>query len=88
MKKSQQVRELIARAKAQGVDADAIISEVMNDLGFKRQLARAYINNNWNRVEAEHTQATAERALSMTPGAIRKREARAAARAQKLAAHA
>jgi len=82
MSKALQVREMIAQAKARGGDAVSLIPAVMQ-LGFKRQLARAYINNNWDSVEAavivvEHKPA---KALSMSKDAIRKREARAAKKA-------
>lgn len=60
MKKSQQVRELIAAAKAAGQTQDSIIGAVMA-LDMQRQLARAYIKNNWDKVKVETTeQATAE----------------------------
>jgi len=52
MKKSQIVRNMIANAKAQGIDAQEIISAVISDLGFQRQLARAYVTNNWDKVES------------------------------------
>jgi hypothetical protein len=53
MKKSEIVRNMIAVAKSQGVDAQEIINAVISDLGFQRQLARAYVTNNWNKVEAK-----------------------------------
>jgi ribosomal protein S21 len=104
MKKSQIVRNMIAAAKAQGVSAEDIIAAVMADTGFKRQLARAYILNNWEKVDTVEVEAVQEetqpevdtveveavqeempkrapRELSQTPSAIRKREARARARA-------
>lgn len=87
MSKALQVREMIAQAKAQGNDAVSLIPAVMQ-LGFKRQLARAYINNNWDRVEAAVivVEQKPAKALSMSRDAIRKREARAAKRAAAAAA--
>jgi len=78
MKKSEVVRNMIAQAKAAGLTADDVIAAVMSDIGFQRQLARAYVNNNWGKVTVVET---AKKALSMTKDAIRKREARARARA-------
>lgn len=89
MKKSELVRKMISDAKAAGLTADDVIAAVMNDIGFQRQLARAYVNNNWPKVEVELTPVapTAVRpALSMSKDAIRKREARARAKALALAA--
>ena len=87
--KSQLVRDIIAQAKAQGQDAAAVLPAVMQ-LGFARQLARAYIKGNWDRVEAAvqvaATVRKAQRELSMSKDAIRKREARARAAAAKAAA--
>jgi hypothetical protein len=87
--KAQQVRNIIAAAKSNGQDQVSVIPAVMG-LGFARQLARAYISNNWNRAEAAVLAAPVAaapaapaakpaRTLSMTPDAIRKREARARA---------
>ena len=78
MKKSELVRSMIAQAKASGLTADDVISAVMADIGFQRQLARAYVNNNWGKVAVVEK---AKKALSMTKDAIRKREARARAKA-------
>lgn len=84
MKKSAMVREMIATAKAQGLTAQDIITAVMSDLGFQRQLARAYVNNNWDKVEAAAPAAEKPaKALSMSKDAVRKREARARAKAAK-----
>ena len=85
MKKSAIVRGLIANAKAQGLSAQDVIEAVMNDIGFQRQLARVYVNNNWSKVEAAQTAPAAKpaKALSMSKDAIRKREARARAKAAK-----
>ena len=83
MKKSALVRNMIATAKAQGLTAQDIVQAVMSDLGFQRQLARAYVNNNWDKVEAA---APAAKGLSMSKDAIRKREARAKAKAAREAA--
>ena len=93
--KAQRVRDIIAAAKSNGQDQVSVIPAVMG-LGFARQLARAYIKSNWDRAEAA-VQAVAPvaaapaapaapaakpaRTLSMTPDAIRKREARARAAA-------
>lgn len=89
MKKSAIVRNLIANAKAQGLSAQDVIEAVMNDTGFQRQLARVYVNNNWSKVEAaaqqpaKAPQAAKGKTLSMSKDAIRKREARARAKAEK-----
>ena len=83
MKKSAIVRGLIANAKAQGLSAQDVIEAVMNDTGFQRQLARVYVNNNWSKVEAAQPAAKPAKALSMSKDAIRKREARARAKAAK-----
>lgn len=91
MKKSAIVRNMIATAKAQGLTAQDIIGAVMNDLGFQRQLARTYVTNNWDKVTAAPAveaaapavEAKPAKALSMTKDAIRKREARARAKAAK-----
>lgn len=90
MKKSAMVRNMIATAKAQGLTAQDIIGAVMNDLGFQRQLARTYVVNNWDKVVAAPVEAAAPapeakpaKALSMSKDAIRKREARARAKAAK-----
>lgn len=89
MTKAQQVRELIAAAKSQGRDAVSTIPAVMA-MGFKRQLARAYVRNNWNKVSpaAQPARAVVEAAnskpskqLSQSRDAVRKREARAAKKA-------
>jgi hypothetical protein len=82
MKKSATVRNMIATAKAQGLTAQDIIGAVMNDLGFQRQLARTYVVNNWDKVTAAPAvEAKPAKALSMSKDAIRKREARARAKA-------
>ena len=54
MRKSDTVRALIAQAKTEGLELpnNALIQLVQDNTGFKRQLARAYIINNWNKVEA------------------------------------
>lgn len=83
MKKSALVRNMIATAKAQGLTAQDIVEAVMSDLGFARQLARAYINNNWDKVEVAAPAAKPAKGLSMSKDAIRKREARARAKAEK-----
>ena len=83
MKKSALVRNMIAQAKAQNLTAQEIISAVMNDLGFQRQLARTYITNNWDKVAAPVQPVAAVKGLSMSKDAVRKREARARAKAAK-----
>jgi hypothetical protein len=90
--KAQRVRDIIAAAKSNGQDQVSVIPAVMG-LGFARQLARAYIKSNWDRAEAAVLAAPVAaapaapaakpaRTLSMTPDAIRKREARARAAAR------
>lgn len=88
MSKAKQVREMIAQAKAKGVDVQELISAVMERLGFGRQLARTYLLGNWDKVEAAAPVETARanRALSMSKDAVRKREQRAARRAAQAAA--
>ena len=88
MKKSAIVRNMIATAKAQGLTAQDIIGAVMSDLGFQRQLARAYVNNNWDKVEVPAAAEKPKKELSMSKDAIRKREARARAKAAKAVAEA
>lgn len=83
MKKSAIVRAMIVKAKAQGLTPVDIVTEVMSELGFPRQLARAYINNNWSKVEAAPAVEQPTKGPSMTKDAIRKREARARAKAAK-----
>ena len=85
MKKSQIIREMIAEAKAQGQTQNELITAVREACGFSRQLARAYINNNWAKVVASAAQPEVKpaKALSMTKDAIRKRELRAQQRAQR-----
>lgn len=51
MKKSAIVRNMIANAKENGIGENDVILQVMAEIGFKRQLARAYVKNNWNKVE-------------------------------------
>lgn len=82
MTKAQQVRDIITAAKARAESEQDCLPAVMA-LGFQRQLARAYIKNNWTKVTAPQTQAVTRptRALSMSPDAVRKREARAKTRA-------
>lgn len=78
MKKAELVRSMISQAKTNGLTAEDVIAAVMADIGFQRQLARAYVNNNWGKVAIVEK---AKKALSMTKDAIRKREARAKAKA-------
>jgi len=84
MTKAQQVRSMIAQAKALQQTADDLLTQVMTELGFARQLARTYLKNNWDKVEAAviaAAEAKPQRALSMSKDAIRKRELRAQKRA-------
>ena len=85
MTKAELVRAMIFGAKAQGQTADTLIGQVMEQLGFGRQLARTYIKNNWNKVvvEVKVEETKPVKALSMSKDAIRKREKRAAAKAAK-----
>ena len=99
MTKAELVRAMILGAKAQGHNADALIAGVMEQFGFARQLARTYINNNWDKVTApivetvvetvetavEAVPAQQSNTLSMSKDAIRKRLARARAAAAKAA---
>ena len=48
--KAAQVRNIIAAAKVDGLSSDDIVGAVMQCTGHKRQLARAYIKNNWPKV--------------------------------------
>lgn len=52
MKKSEIVRNMIRDAKVAGMTGpdEAFITSVMEATGHPRQLARAYIKNNWPRV--------------------------------------
>lgn len=54
MSKANQVRDLIAACKAENNEhpTEQLILVVMDVCGFRRQLARAYINNNWTKVQA------------------------------------
>ncbi len=81
MTKSAIVREMIAQAKAQGLTAEDIVTAVMSDMGFARQLARAYVNNNWTKVAEPVGIIKPAKGPSMTKDAVRKREARARAKA-------
>ena len=84
MTKAQQVRAMIAQAKALQQTADDLLTQVMTELGFARQLARTYLKNNWDKVEAAviaAVEARPKRALSMSKDAVRKRELRAQKRA-------
>jgi len=69
MKKSVLVRGIIAGAKASGLSAADIIDAVMADTGFARQLARTYINNNWEKVTASTAVAVAVEAATEAAGA-------------------
>jgi len=64
MKKSELVRNMIRDAKVAGaVEADdAFIKAVMAATGHTRQLARAYIKNNWPKVVIEAVAAATEAA--------------------------
>ena len=93
MKKSEQVRAAIADAKSKGLTQEDVITAIREATGFGRRLARAYVLNNWDKVEAAVVkQVKAKKAvaapaegkqLSMSKDAIRKREARARAKAAK-----
>lgn len=93
MKKSEQVRAAIADAKSKGLTQEDVITAIREATGFGRRLARAYVLNNWDKVEAAVAKpAKAKKAvaapaqgkqLSMSKDAIRKREARARAKAAK-----
>jgi hypothetical protein len=54
MSKSDLVRALIAASKTEGNTSpgDTLITQVMTECGFGRQLARTYVKNNWDKVEA------------------------------------
>lgn len=74
MSKANQVRELIANCKAaHDAPTEDLIILVMDVCGFKRQLARAYINNNWTKVQVERPaivavpRLTFEEALAQIP---------------------
>ena len=93
MKKSEQVRAAIADAKSKNLTQEDVITAIREATGFGRRLARAYVLNNWDKVEAaakpakkpaaKKAAAPAEKGLSMSKDAIRKREARARAKAAK-----
>ena len=52
MSKANQVRSFIADCKAEhAAPTEQLIVLVMDACGFRRQLARAYINNNWDKVQ-------------------------------------
>jgi hypothetical protein len=68
MKKSEIVRNIIARAQDEGWVAEDVIAAVMNECGFKRQLARAYIKNNWNKTfQVETTEKVVEDEVEEDP---------------------
>jgi hypothetical protein len=53
MKKSNLVREMMAQVEDRSeANIELLIKQVQFVTGFQRQLARAYINNNWARVDA------------------------------------
>jgi hypothetical protein len=86
MKKSELVRQAIADAKSKQLSQEDVINAVREATGFGRRLARAYVLNNWDKVAAPKVQVTkTEKGLSMSKDAIRKREARARAKAAKAA---
>lgn len=47
--KAEIVREMIRRAKAEGRTAETVVAEVVDTLGFTRQLAKGYLKANWQR---------------------------------------
>jgi predicted nucleic acid-binding protein len=49
-KKSQQVRARIAQAKEQYETQEIVVTWTIDTLGMTRQLARAYVLGNWNKV--------------------------------------
>ena len=77
MKKAAVVRDLVIAAKTKGakIEDNDLITEVMAKCGFRRQLARAYIHNNWAKVQ---TKGEADKAAAARD---RKNAARRAARA-------
>jgi len=85
MKKSELVRAAIADAKAKKLSQEDVITAIREATGFGRRLARAYVLNNWDKVEAPVAAVKAEKQLSMSKDAIRKREARARAKAAQAA---
>lgn len=94
MKKSELVRAAIADAKSKKLSQEDVITAIREATGFGRRLARAYVLNNWDKVAApkkakaapaKKAEAVAEKGLSMSKDAIRKREARARAKAAKAA---
>ena len=98
MSKATQVREMIATCKQQhDAPTEELIVLVMDVCGFKRQLARAYINNNWTKVQATQVEVVVvprlsfEEALAQIPmrekgrfiaKAVREERARALMEAQ------
>lgn len=48
--KAELVRNLIAAAKAEGIGPEDIVRAAMEMTGHPRQLTRAYIKNNWDKV--------------------------------------
>lgn len=63
MKKSAIVRNMIANAKENGISENDVILQVMAEIGFKRQLARAYVKNNWNKVQVCAAETAADDAV-------------------------
>lgn len=67
--KAEVVRSMILAAKVEGKEPKDIIEAVMEFGGFKRGLARAYINNNWPKVltpEEQEAIAVAKASLEAT----------------------
>lgn len=94
MKKSELVRQAIADAKSKKLTQEDVITAIREATGFGRRLARAYVLNNWDKVEApkaakkapaKAAEVKSQKGLSMSKDAIRKREARARAKAAKAA---
>ena len=87
--KSKQVRTLIHVAKSNGATevTNELIVAVMAELGFKRQLARAYVMNNWAKVEVVAVPAIDPKlAAKRAKDAAAKRAKRAAAKAAEVVA--
>ena len=51
--KSAAVRIMIAEAKVNGEEQGIVVARVVTELGFKTALAKVYVKNNWDKVNAE-----------------------------------
>lgn len=94
MTKASKIREIIAKARAHGAAEETVIQKVMDQIGFTRQLARAYVKNNWDKAveapkpsAAKKAEKAAEKKLAerRAKDAERKRQKRAAEKAAKAA---